>query len=269
MDRNLKKTMPKIQEGGEPFFLPGNSVGCLLVHGFVSAPQEMTWLGDQLNKSGFSVLGVRLHGHATKASDLHRIRGHDWIADIEDGYHYLKDQCTQIAMVGMSLGGALALLSSSYLPVNCTIAISTPFETIPYPNLSFLGAGLPLLNILQSLIKSLPKPPPLDFVDRQAAKDHLTYSVFPTRGVIETDKLLLQMRTALSQVTTPVLVIHSLKDRGVPIENADKITSALVASEVENLFLDEGGHVVLLEPDRDKAAKAIIQFINKHTREQG
>jgi esterase/lipase len=125
-----------------------------------------------------------------------------------------------------------------------------------------------LLRIFQPLIKYLPKPPPLDFQDRQAARDHLTYSVFPTRGVIETDKLLAQMREVLSEVSIPTLVIHSLSDRGVPIENAHHLANAITSSNVETLFVEQGGHVVLLEPDREIAADAIAQFIKHHSRDQ-
>ena len=71
-----------ILKGGEPFYLPGGPVACLLIHGFVSTPQEMRWLGAQLNAADFTVLGVRLSGHATKASDLFRTRWRDWIASI-------------------------------------------------------------------------------------------------------------------------------------------------------------------------------------------
>jgi carboxylesterase len=111
------------------------------------------------------------------------------------------------------------------------------------------------------LIKALPKPPPLDFLDRKAAKNHLTYSVFPTRGVLETDRLLTQMRRVLPQITIPVLVIHSQRDRGVPIDNAKKLVDALGSHQVETLFLEDSGHVVLLEPERERAAKKIITFI--------
>jgi len=41
----------------EPFFLPGNRVGCLLVHGFTGAPKEMRWMGEFLNQQGYTVLG--------------------------------------------------------------------------------------------------------------------------------------------------------------------------------------------------------------------
>lgn len=256
------------QKGGEPFYLPGSSVGCLLVHGFVSAPQEMHWLGERLNAAGFTVHGLRLYGHATQASDLYHVRWRDWIASVEDGYHLIKDQCEKIAVIGMSLGGAIALVISSYLPIDCAITVSTPFQTIPYSKLSFLRATLPGFRIIQSLIKFLPKPPPLDFHDRQAAKDHLTYSVLPIRGIIEIDKLLDQMQRTLPQLSIPVLVIHSLTDRGVPIDNAHKIAHALGSDTVETLFVEESGHVVLLEPERQRAANTIIKFILNSTRLQ-
>ena len=254
-----------IMKDGEPFYLHGGSVGCLLVHGFVSAPQEMHWLGERLNAAGFTVHGVRLYGHATQASDLYRVDWRDWIASIEDGYHAIRDHCEKIAVVGMSLGGALALVSSSYLPLDCVITISTPFQTIPYSKLSFLRATLPGLRIIGAVIRNLPKPPPLDFHDRQAAKDHLTYSVFPTQGIIEVDRLLDQMRKVLPLLTLPVFIIHSCTDRGVPIDNAYKILKALGSAEVETLYIEESGHVVLLEPERERTAEAIVKFIRTKT----
>jgi carboxylesterase len=185
----------------------------------------------------------------------------DWIASIEDGYHAISDHCEKIAIVGMSLGGALALVSSTSVPFKCAVIISTPYQTIPYSKLSFLRATFPGLRIIGGVIRNLPKPPPLDFHDRQAAKDHLTYSVFPTQGVIEVDRLLDQMRRALPQITIPVLVIHSHQDRGVPLDNAESIIKSLESAKVESLFIERSGHVILLEPERDRAAEAIVNFI--------
>ena len=47
----------------EPFYFPGNSTGCLLIHGFTGTPKEMRPLGDFLADKGYSVLGIRLSGH--------------------------------------------------------------------------------------------------------------------------------------------------------------------------------------------------------------
>ena len=49
-----------IIKNAEPFYFPGNSTGCLLIHGFTGAPMEMRPLGDFLAEKGYSVLGIRL-----------------------------------------------------------------------------------------------------------------------------------------------------------------------------------------------------------------
>ncbi|MEJ5224047.1 MAG: hypothetical protein WHV44_06280, partial [Anaerolineales bacterium] len=59
----------------EPFFFPGrnNAPGVLLIHGFTGTPKEMRWMGEYLNeKHGFTCLGVRLTGHATRPEDMIR-----------------------------------------------------------------------------------------------------------------------------------------------------------------------------------------------------
>jgi carboxylesterase len=50
----------------EPFFFPGDEVGCLLIHVFTGAPKELRWMGEYLAEKGRTVLAVRLAGHATR-----------------------------------------------------------------------------------------------------------------------------------------------------------------------------------------------------------
>ena len=49
-----------IIKNAEPFFFPGNTTGCLLIHGFSSSPREMQPLGDFLAGKEYTVLGIRL-----------------------------------------------------------------------------------------------------------------------------------------------------------------------------------------------------------------
>ena len=61
-----------IIKNAAPFFFPGDSTGCLLIHGFSSSPTEMHPLGVYLSQKGHTVLGVRLaHG---RRSSLRRLR---------------------------------------------------------------------------------------------------------------------------------------------------------------------------------------------------
>jgi esterase/lipase len=74
-----KKPVSYIVPESEPFFFPGGTTGCLLLHGFSSTPGEMRPFGKYLAEKGFAVLGVRLAGHATHPNDLKRTRWIDWL----------------------------------------------------------------------------------------------------------------------------------------------------------------------------------------------
>ena len=119
--------MSVIVPRGEAFLFPGGPVGCLVVHGFTGAPAEMHWFGEQLAGHGYSVLGVRLFAHATRLEDMRRARPQDWLASVEDGYHLLRGLSESIVVMGLSLGGILALHTASRLPVAGVVAMSTPY----------------------------------------------------------------------------------------------------------------------------------------------
>jgi carboxylesterase len=115
----------------EPFFFPGrnNAPGILLTHGFTGTPKEMRWMGEYLNqKHGFTCLGVRLTGHATRPEDMIRSRYTDWLASVEDGFHLLAGAAPRVYLAGLSMGGVLSLLAASSLPVHGVIAMATPYN---------------------------------------------------------------------------------------------------------------------------------------------
>ena len=99
-----------IMEGAEPFFLPGGSMGVLLVHGFTGLPAELSMMGEYLQQRGCTVLGVRLAGHGTTVEDMSRMTAEDWLDSVRDGYALLRGSCERVVVAGHSMGGLLALL---------------------------------------------------------------------------------------------------------------------------------------------------------------
>jgi len=182
----------------EPFFFPGNKVGCLLTHGFTGAPKEMRWMGEYLSEEGFSVLGVRLAGHATNPEEMIRSRYIDWMHSVEDGYHLLQGVADKVVLVGLSMGGALSLLMASKLDVAGVFAMSTPF-VITDPRVKFA-------KILSLFVKHMSKSddePGSGWLDKESWKDHVSYTQNPVRSVVEIDLLLNEMRAALPKVKVP------------------------------------------------------------------
>jgi carboxylesterase len=251
-----------IQPGGEPFLFLGRSgIGCLLLHGLTSAPQELRGLGEYLAARGHTVLGLRLPAHATSPRAMIHSRWQEWLAAAEDGYHLLKDNARQVAVIGLSLGGAIALLLAAGQPVGAVVAMSTPYEVPPQPRLRFLRLLLQPLAAVGRVIPFLPKPPPLDYRDPVAARDHLAYPVMPVRAVTETARLLRAMREQLGEVRAPVLLMHSIHDGGVTPENARSIFGRVGSEQKRLLWLAHSGHVLTVEPARQQVYQAAAEFV--------
>jgi carboxylesterase len=239
----------------EPFFFPGNRVGCLLVHGFTGAPKEMRWMGEYLADQGYTVMGVRLAGHATRMEDMMRMHWQDWLASVEDGYCLLNGCVDQVYIIGLSMGGILSLLFASQHPVSGVVAMSTPYALPDDPRLPFL----PVLSWLMPAVK---KGPP-DWHNPEAAKDHVDYPYNPTRGIMQLRGLLSEMRSGLPLIHAPALIVHSRQDSSVAPNNAELIFAALGSSDKELYWVENSGHVIPREPDRLLVFAKVDEFIHK------
>jgi carboxylesterase len=239
----------------EPFFFPGNSTGCLLVHGFTGAPKEMRWMGESLAGRGFTVLGARLAGHATSPEDMKRAHWQDWVTSVEDGYNFLKGFTDHVFILGLSLGGILSLYFSAHHLVAGVVTMSVPYNLPDDPRLRFVRILAPLIP--------WQKQGPADWHNLNAARDHICYPYFPTRAVIQLVDLIAEMRACLPRITAPALIIHSLQDKGVVPANAEKVYSALGSRQKQILWLENSGHVIPREPDREIAFKASADFIQQ------
>ena len=126
--------MSYIVPGSEPFYLPGSSIGCLLMHGFSATPEEMRPLGDFLASKGYSLIGVRLAGHANYPRDLKRTRWTDWLDDVENSLALLSKICSHRVLIGQSMSGMIALTAAAQFPVSAVVALSTPYGSAPGPS---------------------------------------------------------------------------------------------------------------------------------------
>jgi len=247
-----------VQDEGKPFFFKGGQTGCLLIHGATGTPKEMRWLGEYLASKGYSVLGCRLFGHATDQKDLLRARWYDWFTSVEDAYHILSGTCNQIFTAGISLGGLLSLLFASQFPVSGLIAYSTPYS-MPEKLAVILRPVLPLISTLWHYF---PKGEP-DWHDIELHKDHLEYPTYPIRVATELHRLIDEVQKALPTIAAPALIIHSIKDATIHFQHAEKIHEALGSRDKELLWLENSGHNMTRDSERDTVFHATAAFIQR------
>ncbi|MFN2216854.1 MAG: alpha/beta hydrolase [Anaerolineales bacterium] len=259
--------MTQIIPTAEPFFLPGKGkngdIGCLLIHGFTGAPKEMRWMGEYLNDRGYTCLGVRLNGHATKPEDMIRSRYKDWMLSVEDGYNLLKGSTSHIFLIGLSMGGILSLLMSTRLKVNGVFAMSTPFQLPDDPRLKFI-------KLISKFIKYLPKnneAPDSGWFDKKAFAEHVSYPQNPVRSIAELKSLLEVMRAALPEIRVPVFLVFSRNDVYVIKDSMKQIYDHLGCNDKEMMWVEGSGHVVTREPAKEAVFEAAVKFIERVVKE--
>ncbi|MCX6038614.1 MAG: alpha/beta fold hydrolase [Chloroflexi bacterium] len=264
--------MPQIIPTAEPFFFPGKGAnpktGCLVTHGFTGAPKEMRWLGEYLNRQGYTVCGIRLNGHATKPEDMIRSRWQDWLLSVEDGYNLLRSCTDQVFLLGLSMGGVLSLTFASRFQagsenagrrVRGVVAMSTPYALPDDPRLRYT-------KLVSWFIPYMPKgkgAPGEGWFDQEAWKQHVAYPKNPVRAVAELNELLGVMRESLPQIKVPALLIHSRNDDYVIRDSMEKIHAALGSTDKHMLWVEGGGHVITEEPTRERVFKAAADFIKR------
>lgn len=254
--------MTQIIPTAESFFLLGDrsKPACLLIHGFTGTPREMRWMGEYLHRQGYTCLGVRLAGHATRPEAMIRSRWTDWAASVEDGYHLLWGVNQDIFFVGLSMGGNLSLLLSTELKVKGVVAMSTPAR-LPkdYP--------IWLMQLMSLFIKYRPKtnePPGSGWFDKDAYQGHIAYAKNPVRAAAELKKLIGEMHKALPKVRVPVLLMHSRDERYVLPDSMETIYAQLVnAPDKTRLYMTGSGHVLPRDASREQVFNTAVEFIQR------
>lgn len=240
----------------EPFYIPGGRTGCLLLHGFTGTPKEMRMLGDSLSADGFTVLAPRLFGHATDPSNISRARWQDWLASVEDGLNLLKGSTDRQIVMGLSMGGILTMITAARYDIIGAVSFSAPCA-LPAP--AWQKCLLPFIGWTNLQI-SKGKP---DWHNPDTARDHIDYPFYSTLPIMELNKLINVMLAELPNVHIPTLFVQSKSDHGIPANSMDYLHDHISSADKTKLWVENSGHVVIREPERERIFKTVKSFISR------
>lgn len=241
----------------EPFFIPGGKIGCLLIHGFTGTPKEMRMLADSLAQEKYTVLGIRLAGHATDLEDMRHSTWRDWLASVEDGLNLLKGCTEQQVVMGLSMGGVLSMLAAARYEIKGVITFSAPCALPADPRAKFLP-------FISWLVKQVEKGKP-DWRNLEAMQDHVDYPAYPTQSVLQLQKLINVMVGELPKVKVPAMMVQSHGDHGIPAESMDTLYKRISSMDKTRLWVENSGHVVIREPERELIFTEVKKFIKRIT----
>lgn len=244
-----------IRRGAETFFLKGGAEGVLLIHGFTGSPAELLLLGKFLNAAGFTVLGVRVAGHATNENDLMNTTQENWFNTVLDGWSILSGVCEKIFVVGHSMGALLALKLSVTKKIDKLVTIAAPmfiderFDVSQLPPREFCGVE----TILQPCRRLKNVPPAVNQV----------YRKMPLISVHELFDLLESVKKILPKIETPLFILHAKDDHTARPESANFIFENVSSEILQIKFFEVGGHLLPLTESREEVFAEVEKFLKE------
>ncbi|MTI66380.1 MAG: alpha/beta fold hydrolase [Firmicutes bacterium] len=244
--------MDYIHKNAKSFYFKGNNIGFLLIHGFTGSAAVMRPLGEYLNNKGFTVKGVLLKGHGTNLSELEKTKWKDWIASAEREYINLKQKCKKIILIGVSMGGVIALNLASKLEVDSTICISTPIK--------IKNKQAKYAPILKFHKKYLKKP---KINNKYLSEYCIGYEKTPVSKISDVLRLIRATKWRLKKVKVPILLIQSNNDNTIDKKSIEYIYDKVNSEIRKVVFLEKGGHLATIGEEKDKLYREIYTFIKQ------
>lgn len=266
--------LPTRVAGATPRFYSGNSIGCLILHGFHASPDEVAWLGEHLHAQGYTVLVPCLPGHGSHIEAMRRVRWQDWYLHTLDAYETLREQCDHVVVIGHSMGGALGALLAVTRPIAGLVLAGAPFQVSGW-RIRYAHLISPVFPY-RDPYKGSEAEQHLDAVIRaererrgEPSAGRLNYRLWANRAYKELADVLAVAHEHLPHITAPTLLLYATGDRVVPITLLDWLAGLLTHASVERYSLADGGHIIFQDVGREEAFAAVAAFVARVTPDRG
>lgn len=239
-----------------PFDLSGTGdAAALCLHGLTGTPYEVRPLGEALSRVGLRAVGPALPGHNETPEALARVPHTAWLHAARECLAALRLEHERVFLVGLSLGGLLALELGAEQRVDGLVAIGTPLQLR-----ARFSWALPLYRRIRPFA---PKTRGSDIRDSAARARHPSYPVMPLAAVQELRRLQARVRATLVRVTAPVLVAHGARDSTAHPDDARQIAARVSSSQRSLVYFPDSAHIVPVDRDGPALSTAVAAWLRQ------
>lgn len=218
---------------------PNARTGVAICHGFTGSPLSVLPWAEYLASQGYAVTVPLLPGHGTDWRHLARTRWSDWYRSFEAAYLELEERTETTFVAGLSMGGAVALLTAARHNVAGVSVVN--------PGLSFYDRRVRVIGVLKYFQRTT--LPIQEERPTAAVTNDGDYSRTPLAAVHELKKLFGVAARCLPGVAAPVLVFKSRTDSVVPPTSLALLRKGLGENLADVVDLHSSGHVATLDVD--------------------
>ncbi len=241
--------------GAEPFSRHGGRTGALLCHGFTGSPQSMRPWAEHLAAAGLTVELPRLPGHGTSWQDMSRTTSDDWYATVEQALVGLHHDCDRVFVMGMSLGGCLALRLAAVHPEKVAGVV------LVNPSLVLENPLLPLAPLLRWVV---PSTKGLVGDIKKDGAHEVGYDRVPTAAAATLPRLWRVTRRGIPAIAAPILAFGSDADHVIGPRSL-RMLGNRAATTVTVHPLRHSYHVATLDNDAATIFDRSLAFVREHS----
>lgn len=255
--------------GASPIDLPaGGRYGLLLLHGFGDTPQTLRYLADHMHAQGWGVRAPLLPGHGRTLDAFATSRGDQWIDYARDELVKLRARYESVAIVGLSMGGALATILAGDAgdagDVRALVLLA-PYLSMP----TRLRRAAGVHRTLGLLFPFLRGGGDLSIRDPNEAARNLAYGFATPRLVFELRRVVDRARAAAPAVSAPTLVVQSRQDNRIPPDAAERAFNLFRVPDRRLLWTEGNGHIITVDYGRQDVFAAVADWLETHVKRSG
>jgi carboxylesterase len=244
--------------GAEPYRHEGGPVGVLLCHGFTGSPQSLRPWAEYLARRHLTVSLPLLPGHGTRWQDMQLTGWPDWYAEVDRELRVLRERCAHVFVLGLSMGGALALrLAAKHGDAVTGVVVVNPANKVH----GLAAHALPVVRHLVPSTRGI-----VSDIAKEGGEE-VGYDRVPLHAAHSLRSFLRRVDGELPQVTQPLLLMRSTRDHVVPAADSARVLSRVSSTDVTEILLEQSYHVATLDHDADRIFEETHAFIGRLTPE--
>lgn len=242
-----------LMEDAEPFYNEGSEVGVLISHGFSGSPRSVKPWGKHLAEAGYTVSVPRLPGHGTSWQEMNKTRWEDWFGQVQREYDKLRERCSSVFIMGLSMGGSLALRLAEENKDIAGLVIVNPAVHSERPDRFLLPYIRHVVPAFPGITNDINKP----------GMDEGGYTRLPLQAAYSLTQLWSIVKRDISQVEQPLLVLRSTEDHVVEASNSQWILDNVASDDLTFIELRNSFHVATLDYDAETIFDESIAFMDR------
>ncbi|MCH8328337.1 MAG: alpha/beta fold hydrolase [Candidatus Marinimicrobia bacterium] len=237
--------------------LGSGPAGVYLIHGFTGSTYEFQGLATYLADAGYRVQARLLAGHGTTVEECNLVSAQDWLTETEFHFTEMLLDCDTVFAVGLSMGAGLALHLGGLFPVAGVVAMSTVLGINPVKRPWLLPLAAPFVTSIQKASVYHGKNP--------AGHRYYGYDSYPVKGTREMIRLNRLIRGKLSEMNSPLLMMHSKADITADFRNAQIVFDAVGSTDKQLATFEKSGHILPDGSEKEAVWETLLAFIAART----